>query len=154
MFLQQKLICRMRRLRKVFQLQSECGVLGKKLNDSHYIDTTDFFQDHISRYDPTSNRCFVTRLITNIQKQYPPTEDAVNYAERDLYDAQTGEMLAIDCAQQGRKWGMLYDTLHKASDIGLIGCPELSAQIPSPNLYNAAHAYIDKVMASKQSTSE
>ena len=92
---------------EVFNLRSKCVELAKKIDDDHDQTGCDVFrlsghycffqQEHFSHYDPRTNRCNVELRVT-LTAGAVDLKEAKNYeiyyANRFLYDGQTGDELA------------------------------------------------------------
>lgn len=106
---------------EIFNLRSKCAALGKKMSE-------DKGGEDISHYDPKINRCYV---------------QLSNSMDTNLYDGQTGELLAVAVIKSiynGKRdeWGMIYDDQYKAP---------LSVPYNGEKEYDTAKAYIDERMA-------
>jgi hypothetical protein len=88
---------------------------------------------HSSRYDAKNNRCYIEiygRTKFGRQKE--------NQAERrQIFDAQTDDLLAFANIENGKKVGMVFDREHQAKIPGNLG-------------WDDANAYIDEMMLEKR----
>lgn len=115
---------------EVFHLRSECAALGKKILDENIVGPA-LHQTEISRYNPLTNRCYVELIVQSADLTKPLTS-----LSRYLYDGQTGEMLAATRAENGQKWGMMYDQNH---------VPAIDIKINA--VWDDANRYIDAMLA-------
>jgi hypothetical protein len=114
---------------EVFQLRSLCVKLGEQLDDEMLVGSA-LTKDHVSRYDPRSNRCYVELMVHKIS----PKNEIDDYVNRTIYDAQTKELLAFAKIEKGKRVGMIFDPQHGVADV-------------SKNLgWDDANAYIDEMM--------
>lgn len=77
-------------------MRSKCAELGDKILRENAIGSA-LSQDQTSKYDPTTNRCYVTLnvLTTDLSSN--------DYYSVSLYDGQTRELLAYASDKKGAK---------------------------------------------------
>lgn len=83
---------------EVFHLRSECAKLGEKILSENFIGNA-LVQSQTSKYDTKSNRCYVELFITS--SDFSLDEDK-KYRSSNLYDGQTGELLAYATENMGK----------------------------------------------------
>ena len=81
---------------EVFNLRSKCAELGEKILDGNIIGSA-LAQEHVSHYDPKTNRCYV-----ELDVHMADLSKWDDYRSRNLYDGQTGEILAWTRDQKGK----------------------------------------------------
>jgi hypothetical protein len=113
---------------EVFNLRSKCAELGEKIMKNTVVADA-LKKDQQSHYEPKTNRCYVQLTVWNAN---PAKGD--EYFRQDLFDGQTGQVLAAIRREKGIRSG----------DISIDPSP-LSGN--SDELYLDASMFINKMMA-------
>jgi hypothetical protein len=99
------------------------------LNRQHDETTEVLLEAHSSHYDARANRCYI-EIIDN-RKVGRRKENEVDY--RQVYDAQTDDLLSFAKTENGKKVGMVFDSEHVNTIPGNLG-------------WDDANAYMDEKM--------
>lgn len=90
---------------EAFHLQSECVRLGEKILDGNLIGSA-LTQSQVSHYSPRTNRCYVNLTVSTADLKSPDL-----YMSNNLYDGQTGELLAFTKIEHGKRTGISFERL-------------------------------------------
>ena len=113
---------------EVFNLRSKCAELGEKMM-KNAVTGDELTKNQVSHYDPKTNRCYVQLTIWNAN---PAKGD--EYYHQDLYDGQTGQLLAAIRREKGTRYGDIYNSPSPMNGT-------------SDELYLDASIFISKMMA-------
>jgi hypothetical protein len=103
------------------------------LNRQHDENTEVLLEAHSSHYDAKTNRCYI-EIIDN-RKVGRRKENEVDI--RQVYDAQTDDLLSFAKTENGKKVGLVFDTDHVSTITGNLG-------------WDDANAYMDEKMRDKR----
>lgn len=86
---------------EVFNLRSACARLGEKILNDNVIGSA-LTQSQVSNYNAKANRCYVELTIQNAD-----LSKGIEIMHTNLFDGQTGELLAFTKIEKGQKVGMV-----------------------------------------------
>jgi hypothetical protein len=120
---------------EVFHLRSECAASGERIL-KNYVAGLPFTHSEVTHYDPVTNRCYV-----QIDER---RTDQPRFLGRNLYDGQTGEILAgIGWDDKGMKSNAaVFVRGHHPPFTG-----NMKDDDAHEALWDDAATYIDKMMA-------
>ena len=88
---------------EIFRLRSECAALGEKILERDIVGPA-LTHSQLSKYDSTSNRCYVNLTVSSAD--VARFETSSEY----LYDGQTGEMIAWKTLRGDKRTGSILAT--------------------------------------------
>jgi hypothetical protein len=103
------------------------------MNRSHEQTTEVLLSAHSSNYDVKSNRCYIEIIDNRKVGQHKETEIDM----RQVYDAQTDDLLSFAQTKNGEKVGLVFDPEHAHKMDGNLG-------------WDDANAYMDEKMRAKR----
>ena len=87
---------------EIFNLRSRCAELGEKILKNTVIADA-LKKDQVSHYEPKTNRCYVQLTVWNAN-----LTKGDEYFQQDLFDGQTGQVLAAIRREKGTRSGEIY----------------------------------------------
>jgi len=84
-------------------LRSKCADLGEKIQ-KNTATANELTKNEVSHYDPKTNRCYVQLTIWNAN-----AAKGDEYYRQELYDGQTGQLLAAVRREKGTRYGDIYN---------------------------------------------